>query len=356
MSTIELSPARDAAKEQATASSAHSRINIPLNVENWKNLDPDIQSELMWFHQHCLDSKLSLKEAGQAVDYDESTVFRILKGTYEGSWKNILAAIKSYRRVANERGQIQRNEFVETPVTRLMFAALDYAVANNSMTLIVGESRMGKTISAKAWRDRNNHGRSVYVTAPAYGGTKALMTSIAHTVGVNKNQSIAGMHAAILRAFNKNRVLLVDEAHRLLPNDHRSNPVNLEIIRDIHDQTQAAVALFATQRFDTELKKSEYMFEQLLGRIGMPVRLPRKLAQGDVEPILKQYFPRPSGKVVETSLQVANELGRLGILVETLKVASRIASKAGDKIKEEHFFKALAIRKQMMGEVIYAAK
>jgi DNA transposition AAA+ family ATPase len=356
MSTIALTPPRDAAQEQATASSAHSRLNIPLNVENWKNIEAEAQQELMWFHQHCLDDKLSLKEAGQAIDYDESTVFRVLKGTYEGNWKNILAAIKSYRRVATERGLIQRNEFVETPVTRLMFAALDYAVANNSMTLIVGESRMGKTMTGKAWRDRNNHGRSVFITAPAYGGTKALMTAIAQAVGVNRNLSIVAMHQAILRAFNKNRVLLVDEAHRLLPNDHRSNPVNLEIIRDIHDQTQAAVALLATQRFDTELKKSEYMFEQLLGRIGMPVRLPRRLSQGDVEPILKQYVPRPTGKLIETALQVANELGRLGILVETLKVASRIATKGGDKLKEEHFFKALAIRKQMMGETVFAAK
>lgn len=356
MSQVVLTPTRDAVAEQATASSAHSRINIPLNIENWKSLDADTQAELMWFHQHCLDAKLSLKESGQALDYDESTVFRVLKGTYEGNWKNILAAIRSYRRITTERGTIQHNEFSETPVTRLMFAGLDYAVANNSMTLIVGESRMGKTVTAKAWRDRNNHGRSVYVIAPAYGGTKALLMDIAGAVGVNRNLSIATMHQAILRAFNKNRILIVDEAHRLLPNDRRTNPVNLEIIRDIHDRTGAAVALIATQRFDAELKKGEYMFEQLLGRIGMPVRLPRTLKHGDLEPILKQYLPRPTQKVMETALTVANELGRLGILVETLKVASRIAGKAGEKLKEEHFFKALALRRQMMGETVFAAK
>lgn len=342
--------------DQAAASSAHSRLNIPLNLENWKNLDEDTRSELLWFHQHCLDERLSLKEAGHAMDYDESTVFRVLKGTYEGNWKNILGAIKSYRRIVGERGTIQRNEFSETPITRLMFAGLDYAMANNSITSIVGESRMGKTATGRAWRDRNNHGRSVYVIAPAYGGTKALLTDIATSVGVNKNLSIVATHQAVLRAFNKNRILIVDEAHRLLPNDRRSNPVNLEIIRDIHDRTGCAVALIATQRFDTELKKSEYMFEQLIGRIGMPVRLPRRLKDADIEPIVRQYLTRPTIKVMETALQVSNEMGRLGILVETLKVASRIATKSGDKLREEHFFKALALRKQMMGETVYAAK
>jgi DNA transposition AAA+ family ATPase len=357
MSTITLTPTRaDSIIDQATASSAHARLNIPLNLDNWKSLDADTQADLTWYHQHCLDERLSLKEAGQAIQYDESTVFRVLKGIYTGNWNNIRKGIASYRRIVTERGTIQQNEFSETPVTRLMCAALDYAMANNSITLVVGESRMGKTVTAKYWKEKNNHGRSVYVIAPAYGGTKALLSDIAMAVGVNKNLNMVQTHQAVLRAFNKNRILIVDEAHRLLPGDRRMNPVNLEILRDIHDRTGAAVALIATQRFDTELKKSEYMFEQLLGRIGMPVRLPRKLSESAIEPILKQYFVRPTNKVTETALQVANEMGRLGILVETLKVASRIATKSGDRLREEHFFKALALRKQMMGEVVYSAK
>jgi len=357
MTTTTLPPSRPVtASAQAEASSAHARINIPLNVENWKALEAETQAELMWFHQHCLDDGLSHKEAAQALDYDQSTVFRVLKGTYDGNWRNILAAIRSYRRIHAERLTIQKNEFVENSITRMICQGLDYAHVNNSITLIVGESRMGKTASARFWRDKNNHGRSAYVIAPAYGGTKALLSEIAGCVGVNKNVSIVQMHQAVLRAFNKNRILIVDEAHRLLPNDRRVNPVNLEIIRDIHDRTGAAVALLATQRFSTELNKSEYMFEQLLGRIGLPVRLPRKVKAGDIEPILRQYVPRPSARLIETALLVSNELGRLGILVETLKVASRIAAKDKDKVREEHFFKALAVRKQMMGETIYAAK
>lgn len=341
--------------DAATASSAHARLNIPLNLDNWKSLEPELVNDLTWFHQHCLDERLSLKEAGQAINYDGSTVFKVLKGIYEGNWANVQKGIASYRRITQERGTIQRNAFAETPLTRMIFAGLDYAMANNSITLIIGESRMGKSVSGREWKERNNHGRSVFVTAPAYGGTKALLSDITQAVGGNKNNSIVQIHQTILRAFNKNRILIIDEAHRLMPG-HRANPVNLEIIRDIHDRTGCAVALIATQRFDTELRKTEYMFEQLLGRIGMPVRLPRRLTEGAIEPILKQYFRQPSGKVMETSLQVANEMGRLGILVETLKVASRIATKGGDKLKEEHFFKALAIRKQMMGETIYSAK
>lgn len=348
--------------DAAAASSAHARLNIPLNLDAWRNLDSDVRDQLTWFHQYALDQEMNLKECAEALNYDNSTVFRILKGTYEGSWSNVSKAVISFRKIAQERGKIQQNEFTPNNVSQLIHDALNYALANNSVTLITGESRQGKTIAVNAWRDGwrgqqgVNHGRSVIVTAPAYGGTKALLRDIATSVGANKNQNAPQMHDSILRAFNRNRILIVDEAHRLLPSDRRSNPANVEILRDIHDRTGCALALIATERFKSELEKSNYMFEQLLGRIGLPVRLPRKLTDKTTEPILRQYFRNPSEKVMQAAAKIANEMGRLGVLVETLKVASRIASKARDPMREEHFFKAIALRQQMMGETVYAAK
>lgn len=340
----------------AEASSAHARINVPLNLENWKHLEENIRNALLWFHQHCLDKKLSLKAAGLALDYDESTVFRVLKGTYEGSWQNILTAIESYKRIESERGLIQKNEFVRNSISDLIWAGLDYAVANNSITVIIGESRMGKTIGVGAWRDINNHGRSVLATVPAYGGTKALLRRIAEGVGVGKNLPVPQMHDAVLRAFNKHRILILDEAHRLLPGDRRSNPTNLEIIRDLHDMSGAALALVATQRFDDELRKSHYQFEQLLGRIGLPVRLPRQIPEKDILPIIAQYIRRPTARMMKECVAIANTLGRLGILVEIFKVASRFAAKAKRQLMEEDFFRSVTLRRQMMGEVQFAKK
>lgn len=341
----------------AEASSAHSRINIPLNLENWKLLSPEIQAELLWFHQHLLDRRMTQKEAVETIGYDWSTIFRVLKGIYEGSYKNVCNNIRGYKRLSEERGTIQKNVFVKTSIAELIFGALDYALANNSITMVIGESRMGKTVAKDAWRYEHNHGCSVSVEVPPYGGTKMFMRAIADSVGVNKGYSMPVMYEAIRRAFNPNRILMVDEAHRLMPNDFRSTPVNLEILRDLyHDGKGCAVALFATQRFDDSLKKSMYQYEQVLGRIGMPVRLPRQIRKADVLMIVEQYVRRPSDKLMTHCVQIANEIGRLGILVETLKLASRMASKSRTHIVEEHIFKAMAMRKQMMGETQFAAK
>lgn len=336
----------------AEASSAHSRVNVPLNLTVWRDRTDEEQELLVWFHQHILDENLSWKDATEALGYDRSTVFRLLKGTYgAGSWEKPLSAIESYRKIYIARGTITRAEFSPNGISRMVFAGLDYAMANNSITTIIGESRQGKTVAAKAWAAENNHGRSVFVTAPPVGGIKMLMRVIAGRVGANKNLSIVQLAESLHRAFNRNRILLVDEAHRLMPNDSRTtNPANLELLRDLHDQTGCALALIATSRFSDRLKTGTYQFEQLIGRIGMPIRLPKTVGKKDVLPILTQYLPEPSSNLVEVLVEIANAPGRLGIVTETLKVASRMASKAKQPLADSHILRAVQVRKEMSGE------
>jgi DNA transposition AAA+ family ATPase len=337
--------------DQATASSAHSRINVPLNLTVWRDRPQDEQDLLTWFHQHCLDHKLTWEQACDALGYDRSNVFRILKGTYNpgGTWAKPMDAIVSYKRIAEARAGIQKNQFAENSISKLIWAGLDYAMANNSITMVIGESRMGKTLAAIEWAARNNHGRSVLITARPVGGTKGLARNLCQAIGANQNQSLPAMVDSIYRGFNKNRILIVDEAHRLMPGSTRTiNPANLEFLRDIHDQTGCGLALLATARFQAALEKGEYQYEQLIGRIGMPIRLPKQIKRRDTMQIIQQFLPDPSSDTIAKSMEIANAPGRLGILVETLKVASRIASKAGEPLSDEHFTKAIAIRNQMM--------
>lgn len=333
-----------------------ARISIPLDLNNWRNYPEESHGLLMWFHQHALDQGFTLDEAGKAIQYDKSTVYRVLRGIYEGSIEKVVSAIESYKRIADERATIQDNYIVENSITRMIGAGLNYALSNNSITMITGESRMGKTESAKLWRDANNHGTSVLVTAPPIGGSKVLLQRIATAVGVSKNKSMADMFEAITRSFNRNRILIIDEAHRLMPSNSRSNPVNIEILRDLHDQTGCGLAFIATQRFSDDLHKSSYQFEQILGRIGMPIRLKRVIPAKDIMPIIQQYIPEPSREMVDQCKAIANDPGRLGILAEDLKISSRIAGKAKQELGEEHFFKALKLREQLQGEKQFARK
>jgi hypothetical protein len=346
----------------AEAASAHARINVPLNLDNWRHLDSEVTDPLLWFHQHLLDEGMGWEAAGQALGYDDQAeayrvIFAALKGTL-GDYEDMIERISGYRKVARERAGIIRTEFVETPISQLIWAGLDYAVANQSITLIEGESGHGKTIATDVWSkmDRNNHGKTVRVEAPAIGGTRVFLGEICKAVGANKNLGIGQMRDAIFRAFNPHRMLIVDEAARLLPTDRRSLPEKLEFLRELHDRRGCSLALIATSRLEEELNKGTYIFEQVLGRIGMPIRLPRVLSEPHLRPIVVQYLPKPSAKLLTACEQLSNnrmprQQGRLRLLSQVLRLASRIASKKKTRLAEVHFFEALAAREQMMGEV-----
>lgn len=340
----------DAAQMEAVQT--ESFIDIPINLENWKELPRETSEQLLWFHQFVLDNKLNWKSASKALDYDQTVVYRVLKGSYSGSWPNVVKAILAFRKREESPLTLKEYDFVEIEASRLIFKGLDYARKNKCITIVVGESGQGKSVSAQAWKRANNHGKTVMVIAPAYGGVAALLREIGIAIGINKYMRAGELHQAVLRGFNSERILVVDEAHRLLPGDRRSsNPVCLEILRDIHDRTGCAMGLIATARFDTELKRGEYMFEQLIGRSRV-IRLPKAVSDGDVEPIVRQYFSRPDREVMGICKRLAGLPGRLRILVEVLKAAQRVAEGAGEKLGVEHLLKAIKVLEVLQGEAL----
>lgn len=331
----------------AEASSAHSRINIPLNLDNWKSYPQHIQDELLWFHQWILSKNIGWKEAKEAIGYDQTTIFKVLKGMYTGSMEKVARAIHSFRELEEKRGRIKRHEFCRTPISDIVFGALDYALANNTMTMIVGDARVGKSVAAGQWSIVHNHGRAVPVTAPAVGGAKGFLRRIATQVGVNKSQPAADMSDAIFRAFNPNRILIVDQAHWLLPSDPRSsNPGGLNFLIDLYEAKRCAIALLSTKRLPERFEQGAFLYEQIIGRVGQPVLIPSKLNRGDVLPIVRQFVKTPGNELLEILEKMANAPGRLGVVVETLKVASRIASVDKEPLSEKHVMMAIAMRTQ----------
>ena len=332
---------------EAKAASAHSRINLPLNLENWKDVPPAHHADLLWFHQHLLDNNMTREQAAQAVRYDWNTIYQFLKGMSSGSYENFCAAIQSYRKIAEKRQTIKQQTFCRNSISDLVFATLDYTFANRCMTLIVGDSGMGKSTTLQAWRDQNNHGASVYVDCPPIGGIKGFCGAIAHAVGVNKNLPVPSMLEAIARSFNPNRILLLDNMHRALPGDPRSAAKAFDVVQYVFDLSGCAVALSATARLDGQMRHSSYQFEQTTGRIGTPVYLPHKVGWDDVAGIVQQYIPRPTAASREHCMTIAYGPGRIRQLVERLKLASRIAGKSKEAITDEHLLKAIRIRNEL---------
>jgi len=331
---------------QAKAASAHSRINVPLNLHNWKDVDTKYHPDLLWYHQHILDQGMGYKEVEDSVPYNWNTVYKFLTGTSTGSYANFVTAIRAYRKVAEKRKSIQQQEFYHNSISKFVFSTLDYTFANNCMTLIVGESGMGKSTIIQAWRDANNHGASLYTDCPPAGGIKGFLRAIGHSVGVGDG-TVPGLLDAICRSVNPNRILLLDNMHRALPSDPRTAAKIFDTVQYIQEASGCAVAMSATARLDSFMRASTHMFEQITGRVGIPVYIPRNVKWSDIDGIVNQYIPRPSSKTKEHAMRIAGGDGHVRQLVERLKVASRIAANSGVDMTDDHFMTAIRIRHEL---------
>ena len=324
-------------------------INIPINLSNWRHLTADQQEALAWMHQVAITDGMKWTDVEQATGYDKTTMFRVLKGTYEGSWDKICRAISSFRKLYEKRGKVQANVFADNRLYRQMEWILDYTLASNGCTMILGESGVGKTACAKEWQRRNNHGRTVLVEGLPIGGAHSLLRSIARAVGVNCSVSSSQMLDSVIRAFNPNRVLIVDEIQHYLPTAGK-HPIALEMIRRIRDISGCSLAYLGTVRVRQQLKESgnAYMYEQITGRTSKPFILTDTLTEDDVLPIVRQYVAKPSDKLKEVLVAWANDrdLGRLRYVVEALRFGSRLASDQKQELNEKHIFAGHTLRER----------
>lgn len=330
--------------EEAAASSANKRINIPLNIENWKHLPAEQVEQLLWFHQYLLHQDMGYPEAAKAIEYDDSTIFRILKGTYEGNWANIVRAIKTYRaevvrvkKVEAMQSAVGTCKYVENRVTKRLDWILGYTLGRAGSSLILAEGGMGKTMGGKHWGEENNHGTSVFVECLPIGGAKGLLRQIAEKVGVNKNLNTSQMLEAVVRAFNRTRILILDEIQQHVPLSQRTTPTALEMARRIKDLSGCALAMIGTVRVAGDLAKTPYLYEQIIRRTGKPYYLPDKFEESDVLPIITQFIKKPSDDFCEVLLTWANdrEVGRLNYVVDQLTFASKIAHDSKKPLTED---------------------
>lgn len=332
--------------QTATSLNEDSKINIPLSPNNLQGVPAEYHEDITWFHEHVLEMGFSLVEAGREIRYDSSTVHKVLHGKYQ-SYAKVVRAIRQYKALNAVGATIKANEIVPNSITRLVAAGIDYALANKTMATITGEARMGKTVAAVRWMQDHPDVRVAYVIAHPFGNNM-FMARLLAALGVKEGLSREDQYTHLVREAKKRRGIIVDDAHRLVPRDRRASATSIEVLRDLYDITGCAIITVATRRFNDQLEKAEYQYEQFLGRVGMPIQLPEVIPAADYMPIVQQYIRNPSADLSAACHRIANSRGRLGILVETLKLSSRIAAKAKQPLREEHMAKAIKIRTQMM--------
>lgn len=329
-------------------------IRVQADVEALSSLPEDDRLVILAYHQQILaDRSYNWRRVKDEIGYDSSTMSRVFRGKYAGSYANIVLAIR--RHLENRKDAVSRASFVKNAIAKTIWNAMDYALANSTGALVIGPSRTGKTEAAKAYAESDSaRGKVVYYQVPPTGGVGALLSGLCRCVGASRKLIPAESLAAICRALGPTRILVIDEAHRMLGASAKSMARQLEVVRYLHDETRCAFALIATARFEDELVASRYMHEQLIGRISAPIRVGEKLRADDWRPIVDQFIPGDLDKETLAALeQVVASTGRVAALVHTLQLAQRDATLRHETPGAAHIARAIQWRRQKFNQAFF---
>lgn len=305
----------------------------------------DEQDDLLWLHGYALDVLHGSRTAMvEFLGVDWTTVTRILQGAYGASIEKFIGRVRHLRKKAKLQAD---TGFVETVTVRKMWEVLDMARNLNSIVHISGPSGRSKTHAVKEWKTRNNHGRTIYIDCPVSGGLRGILEAIAKAAGVGIGKNNNDLMNLLERSFDYRHTLIFDEIARLLPTK-TSNIAAMEFIRRLHDVSGCGIVLISTEMFGREMRlgKLSGWFEQLLGRIEVPLVIPIKVCRQEVVEICASFCGDhdPSTDMIKVARDIANGPGRVRLLFTLLRHAAMLARAKREDLGVAHLQTALNLR------------
>lgn len=168
-----------------------------------------------------------------------------------------------------------------------------------------GPSGLGKSFAA-AYASHPAGFNGVYVECHVYDTMKSLVESIAKALGLNVKGTIASIMGQIIEALAiGGRPLILDEADVLVDSNR------LELVRNLHDASGAAVLIIGEQDLPAKLKRHERFDNRVL--VWQPAA---RCTLADLDMLAKQYA---------ASITIAPELKKR-VLTETDGITRRVVT------------------------------
>lgn len=336
-------------REQATMSGSFTgkrrgdHINIPRSevlagIGGYPQQD---QEDLLWLFGYTIEQLHGSRSALKAeLRSDWSTIWRVWAGKYGASIANFMDRVRAMRRKA-ETGS--KTRFIDTPVTERIHALCDVSRDNGAIVMISGPSGRSKTWAVEEWKNRNNHGRAIYVDCPDSGGFRTFCEALAKQLCVGCNTNVYDIAATVRKSIDYRNVIILDEVSRLLPRGRANNLTSLEFVRRLHDTTGCGVVLVATDIFPAQMENGIWSkwFEQLLGRCEFHLRIPKDVLRAEAAAICAAYVDDPDSDLINLFLRIANhERGALRVPFRLLKRASELAHDMGQPLSAQHLMES----------------
>lgn len=205
-----------------------------------------------------------------------------------------------------------RCQLASTRVADMVFKRLEFTRSGNDPALILGDARIGKTKSGATWGVMYP-GRGLVVTVPSDDTLTAFYYAHADALGLDYTPSTSTKALKFDIEFiiaNSGLLFIYDESHFLVPQNYtaKTPPARMNWVRSCLIDRGVGVAFFATRQsyqssMDKYVTKTQYQFEQWLGRIAPPLILPADLDSSELLATARAMFPNLDGDLLEIVVQ-----------------------------------------------------
>lgn len=319
--------------------------------EATENLPDTQRLAIRWLHSYYYDSGRSLAEVGQDIGYDGGNISRIFVNKYAGDMEKVAAAITRFREILELRANTTKAPYIKTALYREIEQVCDTALAYQKIAYIYGESQVGKSAALEEYAREHNHGQTILVTMPVGGSISHFLAALAAKVRCNNQQRGDILQLNIMRCFGPSNLLIVDEASRALQSRSYggNNLKTMDFIRDLHDQTGAAVVLCGTNVFREQMKDVQIakFLNQFNRRCIVRRQLPDRPSRADLNAFARHYgLDAAGGEAYQIQKAVIAQHG-LGVWLTTLRAGAKFAANKQTKMTWDHVIKAHAFLAKM---------
>lgn len=295
------------APERGLAAMQAIKFRIPGDTIHTATAElPDEEREaLRWFGAYCRRKNfdkdqvaaLLRKPAGGYYSWD--SIYQALTGRRSGegvSLAPMIAAIASFRRIAEEREEQIESGFIQTRLYDLIEGRCQRALLRRKIGFIFGDGQIGKSECLQEYARRHNHGQTIYVEMPTQGTLTALLSVLGDTLNVGRMNNAARAQR-IIECFDDRMMLIGDEWHRSLSRTTGANGLAVQsFIRELYNKRRPGIMLSMTNEGRDAIVHGEHRktLEQLWRRRIQPLQLPSAPFVDDLDRFAISYGLEPA--------------------------------------------------------------
>lgn len=294
---------------------------------------------------HAVINGWTLRQLAGRINVSETTMHRLLKGTYTAPTKPHLDKLDDLCGVlALRRINSSKHAYVPTLLGQYIQQVARLTHVNQYASMLVGKTQWGKTWALEDYV-RQHPGTAVMVRCPVTTSPSRVLYRIAYTLGQSTSGKVDEVISRICNALSSEHLLIVDEIHQVLECDRMGRKC-VEQLREIYDATQCGLLLVGTPVLaDTLHSNTRWrgILEQTSKRSAAKIfRLPEDIKTEDIRTLWTNYgYPDPDRAMLAQLRELANDSG-FGLTTKRMQAGLLAAHNAGVPVTWDYYLAAEA--------------